>query len=162
VTTANMRWGLGRIMRQVASRLTDEPVTDRAIHEEVFGIRTYDDGYAYGTLLRLTRRGIAHQNPDGSFVRGPNWLEAAKAYGWTQKAETQKSVKARWFIVNGRVGGDLEDTLVVIQAPTREDAMAAFEQQLLDEIPWPAPGVKPAAEIYVNAILECETEPKFV
>jgi hypothetical protein len=40
-----------------------------------------------------------------------------------------------WFVITGRIADDDEDTVSILQAPSRDDAIAAFEAELIEENP---------------------------
>jgi hypothetical protein len=61
-----------------------------------------------------------------------------------------------WFVITGRIAGDNEETVSILQAPSKDYAIAAFEAELMDEDP------DNDGEILVNAVIQCDTEPKRV
>ena len=61
-----------------------------------------------------------------------------------------------WFVITGRIVGDDEDTVLILQAPSKDYAIAAFEAELMEEDP------DNEGEIIVNAVIQCDTEPKRV
>jgi hypothetical protein len=61
-----------------------------------------------------------------------------------------------WFVITGRIAGDDEDTVSILQAPSKNYAIAAFEAELMEEDP------DDDGEILVNAVIQCDTEPKQV
>ena len=61
-----------------------------------------------------------------------------------------------WFVITGRIAGDNEDTVSILQAPSKDYAIAAFEAELMEEDP------DNDEEILVNAVIQCDTEPKRV
>jgi hypothetical protein len=61
-----------------------------------------------------------------------------------------------WFVITGRIAGDDEDTVAILQAPSKDYAIAAFEAELIEEDP------DNEGEIIVNAVIQCNTEPKRV
>ena len=61
-----------------------------------------------------------------------------------------------WFVITGRIAGDDEDRVAILQAPSKDYAIAAFEAELMEEDP------DNEGEIIVNAVIQCDTEPKRV
>jgi hypothetical protein len=61
-----------------------------------------------------------------------------------------------WFVIMGRIVGDDEDTVAILQAPSKDYAIAAFEAELIEEDP------DNEGEIIVNAVIQCDTQPKRV
>ena len=61
-----------------------------------------------------------------------------------------------WFVITGRIAGDDEDTVLILQAPSKDYAIAAFEAELMEEDP------DNEGEIIVTAVIQCDTEPKRV
>ena len=61
-----------------------------------------------------------------------------------------------WFVITGRIAGDDEDTVSILQAPSKDYAIAAFEAELMEEDP------DNEGEIIVTAVIQCDTEPKRV
>ena len=61
-----------------------------------------------------------------------------------------------WFVIMGRIAGDDEDTVAILQAPSKDYAIAAFEAELMEGDP------DNEGEIIVNAVIQCDTEPKRV
>jgi hypothetical protein len=61
-----------------------------------------------------------------------------------------------WFVITGRIAGDNEETVSILQAPSKDYAIAAFEAELMEE------GPDNDGEILVNAVIQCDTEPKRV
>jgi hypothetical protein len=61
-----------------------------------------------------------------------------------------------WFVITGRIAGDNEETVSILQAPSKDYAIAAFEAELMEEDP------DNDGEILVNAVIQCDTEPKRV
>jgi len=61
-----------------------------------------------------------------------------------------------WFVIMGWIAGDDEDTVSILQAPSKDYAIAAFEAELIEEDP------DNEGEIIVNAVIQCDTEPKRV
>jgi hypothetical protein len=59
-----------------------------------------------------------------------------------------------WFVITGRIAGDDEDTVAILRAPSKDYAIAAFEAELIEEDP------DNEGEIIVNALIQCDTEPK--
>ncbi len=59
-----------------------------------------------------------------------------------------------WFVITGRIAGDDEDTVAILRAPSKYYAIAAFEAELIEEDP------DNEGEIIVNALIQCDTEPK--
>jgi hypothetical protein len=61
-----------------------------------------------------------------------------------------------WFVITGRIAGDNADTVSILQAPSKDYAIAAFEAELMEEDP------DNDGEILVSAVIQCDTEPKRV
>jgi hypothetical protein len=61
-----------------------------------------------------------------------------------------------WFVITGRIAGDDEDTVAILQAPSKDYVIAAFEAELMEEDP------DNEGEIIVNAAIQCDAEPKRV
>jgi hypothetical protein len=61
-----------------------------------------------------------------------------------------------WFVIAGRIAGDHEDTELILQAPSKDYAIAAFEAELIEEDP------DNDGEIIITAVIQCDTEPKKV
>jgi hypothetical protein len=61
-----------------------------------------------------------------------------------------------WFVITGRFAGDTDDTVSILQAPSKEYAIATFEAELMEEDP------DNDGEILVSAVIQCDTEPKRV
>ena len=61
-----------------------------------------------------------------------------------------------WFVITGRIAGDDEDTVAILQAPSKDYVIAAFEAELMEEDP------DNEGEIIVNAVIQCDAEPKRV
>ncbi len=61
-----------------------------------------------------------------------------------------------WFVITGRIAGDDEDTVLILRAPSKDYAIAAFEAELMEEDP------DNEGEIIVNAVIHCDTEPRRV
>jgi hypothetical protein len=61
-----------------------------------------------------------------------------------------------WFVITGRIADDDEDTVSILQAPSKDYAIAAFEAELIEKDP------DSDGEILVNAVIQCDTEPKRV
>ena len=61
-----------------------------------------------------------------------------------------------WFVITGRIAGDDEDTVSILQAPSKDYAIAAFEAELMEEDP------DNDGEILIAAVIQCDTEPKRV
>ena len=61
-----------------------------------------------------------------------------------------------WFVITGRITGDDEDTVLILQAPSKDYAIAAFEAELREEDP------DNEGEILITAVIHCDTEPKRV
>ena len=61
-----------------------------------------------------------------------------------------------WFVITGRIAGDDEDTVAILQAPSKDYAIAAFEAELIEKDP------DNGEEILVTAVIQCDTEPKRV
>ena len=59
-----------------------------------------------------------------------------------------------WFVIMGWIAGDDEDTVSILQAPSKDYAIAAFEAELIERDP------DNEGEINVNAVIQCDTEPK--
>jgi len=59
-----------------------------------------------------------------------------------------------WFVIMGWIAGDDEDTVSILQAPSKDYAIAAFEAELIERDP------DNEGEINVNAVIQCHTEPK--
>lgn len=77
--------GLGNYMKEVAKHLK---LTDPMNFKQAHALINYmDEGYAAAVLIRLRERGIAHEFPDYTYVRGPNWPQAAIMYKWEGRDE---------------------------------------------------------------------------
>ena len=61
-----------------------------------------------------------------------------------------------WFVITGRIAGDNEDRVSILQAPSKDYAIAAFEAELMEEDP------DNDGEFVVNAVIQCDKEPKRV
>jgi hypothetical protein len=61
-----------------------------------------------------------------------------------------------WFVITGRIAGNNEETVSILQAPSKDYAIAAFEAELMEEDP------DNDGAILVNAVIQCDTEPKRV
>ena len=61
-----------------------------------------------------------------------------------------------WFVITGRIAGNNKETVSILQAPSKDYAIAAFEAELMEEDP------DNDGEILVNAVIQCDTEPKRV
>jgi hypothetical protein len=61
-----------------------------------------------------------------------------------------------WFVITGRIAGDDEDTVSILQAPSKDYAIATFEAELIEKDP------DNDGEIVVNVVVRCDTEPKRV
>jgi hypothetical protein len=61
-----------------------------------------------------------------------------------------------WFVITGRIAGDNEDSVLILQAPSKDYAIAAFEAELMEEDP------DNDGEFVVNAVIQCDKEPKRV
>jgi hypothetical protein len=61
-----------------------------------------------------------------------------------------------WFVITGRFASDTEDTASILQAPSKDYAIAAFEAELIEKDP------DNGEEILVSAVIQCDTEPKRV
>jgi hypothetical protein len=61
-----------------------------------------------------------------------------------------------WFVITGRIAGDDKETVLIVQAPSKDYAIATFEAELMEEDP------DNDGEILVNAVIQCDTEPKRV
>ena len=61
-----------------------------------------------------------------------------------------------WFVITGRIAGDNEDRVSILQALSEGDAIAAFEAELMEEDP------DNDGEFVVNAVIQCDKEPKRV
>jgi hypothetical protein len=61
-----------------------------------------------------------------------------------------------WFVITGRIAGDDEDTVSILQAPSKDYAIAAFEAELMEDDP------NNDGEFLVNAVIQCDKEPKRV
>ena len=61
-----------------------------------------------------------------------------------------------WFVITGRIAGDNEDRVSILQAPSKDYAIAAFEAELMEEDPGNV------REFLVNAVIQCDKEPKRV
>jgi hypothetical protein len=61
-----------------------------------------------------------------------------------------------WFVITGRIAGDNAETVSILQAPSEDYAIAAFEAELKEEDP------DNDGEILVNAVIQCDKEPKRV
>jgi hypothetical protein len=58
-----------------------------------------------------------------------------------------------WFVITGRIAGDDEDTVAILQAPSKDYAIAAFEAELMEEDP------DNEGETLIAAVIQCDTEP---
>lgn len=81
--------GLGVYMRDLASRLKDEPVQLGELAKGLYwpGSSTATKmAYADMTMVRLIERGIAEETDatGGFYKRGPRWQESARYYGWSR------------------------------------------------------------------------------
>jgi hypothetical protein len=61
-----------------------------------------------------------------------------------------------WFVITGRIAGNNEDRVSILQAPSKDYAIAAFEAELIEEDP------DNDGEFVVNAVIQCDKEPKRV
>ena len=61
-----------------------------------------------------------------------------------------------WFVITGRIAGDNEDRVSILQAPSKDYAIAAFEAELMEDDP------DNDGEFLVNAVIQCDKEPKRV
>jgi hypothetical protein len=61
-----------------------------------------------------------------------------------------------WFVITGRFASDHDDTVSILQAPSKDYAIAAFEAELMEEDP------DNDGEILITAVIQCDTEPKRV
>jgi hypothetical protein len=61
-----------------------------------------------------------------------------------------------WFVITGQFAGDNEDTVSILKAPSKDYAIAAFEAELMEEDP------DNDGEILIDAVIQCDTEPKRV
>ena len=61
-----------------------------------------------------------------------------------------------WFVITGRTASDTEDTVSILQAPSKDYGIAAFEAELMEEDP------DNDGEILITAVIQCDTEPKRV
>jgi hypothetical protein len=61
-----------------------------------------------------------------------------------------------WFVITGRFASDNDDTVSILQAPSKDYAIAAFEAELMEEDP------DNNGEILITAVIQCDTEPKRV
>ena len=59
-----------------------------------------------------------------------------------------------WFVIMGWIAGDDEDTVSILQAPSKDYAIAAFEAELMEE------DADNDGEILITAVIQCDTEPK--